>query len=80
MDIRQRNSLYLDILEEKEKDRIRYIIDVADAVRMGTSSIQSKKSNKLYEKWHRRLERKITGVENRQQSNIWDSVRSKQLN
>jgi hypothetical protein len=82
MDIRQRRSLYLDIHEEKERERLRLIMDIADAVRMGNMGIQSKKADGLYQKWHMRLERKITGVENRRQSNIWDQAKtgSKKLN
>jgi hypothetical protein len=76
MDDRQKNTVYRLYYEEKQKERAKFMMDVAEAVRMGNAGIHSKKANSLYFKWVKRLER-VVNPKKAHDKNFWDLLKKR---
>ena len=71
MDGRQQITAYHLYYEEAKRNRLERLMDTAEAVRMGSASVQSKKNADIYFKWIRRLQR-VINPEKQKKPNLWD--------
>jgi len=61
----------------KEVDELKNSINTAEAVRIGMASIQTRKGNQIYKRWHNRKVRMIKKLLGYRQETLWDKLAHK---
>lgn len=74
MDDRQQITAYHLYYEEEKQRRLNRLLDMAEAVRMGTASTQTKQNYNIYFKWINKIKRMLYPKKEKK-PNLWDTVR-----
>jgi hypothetical protein len=75
MDYRDVLYFYEKQIKEEAYKRLRFILDSADSNTMANTATASKKGIFVYKRWHKKLERQITKIneiEPKKKPTLWD--------
>jgi hypothetical protein len=77
MDVRTQYHTIDMIVRQKEIDRLKNVMDIANGCRLGFASVQGKENAKLFEKWQRTIERQIDSLNYviDKKPTIWDNLK-----
>lgn len=74
MDRRHADYIFDYLIEKKRRERLQNLIDIAEAVKMGSAavSVNIKNGSRIYQKWINSIERLINPEKPREESRIWN--------
>ena len=77
LDVRHLSYLKKEIRAREEIKRLKFLIDLADAVRLGAAAVHIKNFNPKFDRWKKSVERAIERIEgtDRPKPSIWEKLK-----